>query len=44
MKLSLQGTTILAASGDWGVAQLAGEPDVCIGKENKVFNPSILAG
>jgi tripeptidyl-peptidase-1 len=41
MKLGLQGHSILAASGDYGVASFAGDPeaDGCLGPEGTIFNP-----
>jgi tripeptidyl-peptidase-1 len=41
MKLGLQGHSTLAASGDYGVASFAGDPeaDGCLGPEGTIFNP-----
>ncbi|ORY56843.1 alkaline serine protease [Pseudomassariella vexata] len=45
MKLGLQGTTVLIASGDSGVASFSGDPlpDGCVGERHEVFHPQFVA-
>ncbi|KAI0007511.1 putative alkaline serine protease AorO [Xylariaceae sp. FL0662B] len=45
MKLGLQGSTIIIASGDDGVGSFptSGAPSGCLGPEQDVFNPQFLA-
>ena len=42
MKLALQGTTVLVASGDNGIAANTGEDTTngCVGPKSTVFNPN----
>jgi tripeptidyl-peptidase-1 len=42
LKLGLQGTTFLWASGDYGVASYPGDDNAngCLGKDSNVYNPS----
>ena len=44
MKLSLQGTTVIVASGDSGIAASPGEDTQsgCVGADETVFNPSYI--
>lgn len=46
MKLSLQGHSILFASGDFGVASFPGDgsPNGCLGPEGLIFNPQYPSG
>lgn len=41
MKLGLQGTTLVVASGDGGVA--GGQGNDCLGKNGSIFNPQVAA-
>ena len=43
MKLALQGHTMLAASGDYGVATFPGDNPLCLGPDHTTYNPQYIS-